>query len=81
MEWPSDMELVIDREIVDSSSLASAGYDAEAQILEVEFHHGGVYRYYDVPASAHQGLLAASSVGRFFQSRVRGQYSYRKISA
>jgi len=37
------------RQPVESSNLASVGYDAARQILEIEFNHGGIYQYYDVP--------------------------------
>ena len=38
------------RVAVDSSSIASVGYDSKAYVLEIEFRNGGVYRYLDVPA-------------------------------
>ncbi|WP_117179044.1 KTSC domain-containing protein [Mariniflexile rhizosphaerae] len=28
--------------------MASVGYDKEARILEIEFHNGAVYQYFDV---------------------------------
>ncbi len=48
MQQP-DREVVIGRDPVVSSNLASAGYDAETRTLEVEFSNGAVYRYGDVP--------------------------------
>lgn len=48
------------RQSVSSSNLASVGYDAENEILEIEFNHGGVYQYYDVPESVYRGLMSAS---------------------
>ena len=36
------------RQSVESSNLASVGYDEEKQILEVQFKHGGVYQYFEV---------------------------------
>lgn len=41
------------RQSVESSNLASIGYDAENEILEVEFKHGGVYQYFDVPENVY----------------------------
>jgi hypothetical protein len=32
---------------VESSNIASVGYDKENQILEIEFHHGAVYQYFN----------------------------------
>ena len=37
------------RQQVESSNLSSIGYDSEDQILEVEFKHGGIYQYFEVP--------------------------------
>ncbi len=71
----------VPRTLVKSSSLASVGYDPERQILEVEFRHGGVYEYLDVPVSAHLRLVGAKSIGRHFVAEVRNQFRHRKVSA
>jgi len=34
---------------VSSSNISSVGYDPKTQTLEVEFHNGGVYQYFNVP--------------------------------
>lgn len=62
------------RRALDSSVLASAGYDARIAVLELEFRSGEVYRYFAVPPSVHDGLLAAPSAGRFFTQRIRDRY-------
>lgn len=60
---------------VESSNLASIGYDAQSGMLEVEFKHGGVYRYFDVPASVFDPLMAThesgKSVGTYFNLHVK----------
>lgn len=67
---------------VQSSDLESVGYDAERQILEIEFHSGGVYWYMNVPQNIYFGLMSASSKGRYFSQYIRDnrRYPYRKIS-
>ena len=68
------------REQVSSSNLVSVGYDTATQVLEVEFHSGGVYQYYGVPAALYEGLMAASSHGRYFDQFIkRGGYAYQRI--
>ncbi|MGN6219930.1 MAG: KTSC domain-containing protein [Microbacterium sp.] len=62
------------RDRLDSSAIASAGYDAATAVLELEFTSGEVYRYFAVPPSIHRGLLAADSAGRFFRESVRDVY-------
>ena len=51
---------------------------AESQILEVEFHHGAVYRYLGVPPTVHEALMAAESMGAFLNREVRDTYPYER---
>jgi KTSC domain len=54
------------RQEVDSSSIASIGYDARRCALEVEFRQSGdVYQYFDVPSEEHAAFMAAESKGRY----------------
>lgn len=69
----------MDRVPVNSSNLRSVGYDSISKILEVEFHTGTVYQYFDVPDAIHQGLMSASSHGRYFYYTVRYKFRYRRI--
>ena len=64
---------------VKSSQLVSVGYDAEKQIMEVEFKNA-VYQYFDVPPEAHAGLLKAESLGKYFGKEVRGKFKYEKLA-
>lgn len=62
------------RHRIDSAAIASAGYDADTAVLELEFTSGDVYRYFAVPPSVHRALREADSAGRFFQERIREVY-------
>jgi len=65
---------------VTSSNCASVGYDATTRTLEVEFKHGGVYQYFDVPASEYEALLSAPSVGGCLDARIKkAGYRYKKV--
>ena len=64
----------MDRTPVDSTTLASAGYDTAAGLLELEFRSGAIYRYLSVPASLYRDLLAADSKGRFFNRSIRYRF-------
>ena len=64
---------------VRSSNIKSIGYDEETKVLEVEFHDGSVYQYYSVPASVHQGLMAAASHGNYFHKHIRDEYRCRQV--
>ena len=63
---------------VNSTSIAAIGYDEQAETLEVEFRHGGIYQYFDVPARVHQELIAASSIGRYVAEQIKGVYRFAR---
>ena len=67
------------RSPVASSAIEAVGYDEDDGVLEIEFHHGGVYEYFDVPKEVYQDLLTAGSRGRYFHENVRGKYDYRRL--
>lgn len=68
------------RDNVNSSNLASVGYDADSNTLEVQFKYGGIYQYSNVPESVYTGLMNASSHGQYFDANIKkGGYSFRKI--
>lgn len=63
----------IDMISVDSSDIVAVGYDTKLHILRVQFRRG-TYDYFDVPEEIFEGLLTASSVGRYHREYVRGIY-------
>lgn len=67
------------RESVSSSNLAAVGYDEKEQVLEIEFNHGGVYQYFDVPKEEYEALMNASSHGEYFSANIRNDYEYHKM--
>lgn len=69
------------RTSVSSSNIASIGYDAEQEILEVEFLNGSVYQYSGVPESLYSELMSADSHGSYLDTYIKkGGFSYNKIS-
>lgn len=67
------------RQAVSSSNVASIGYDPTSTLLEVEFHDGNVYQYFDVPQQVFDGLVGAASVGQYLNAHVKGTYRYVKV--
>jgi KTSC domain len=67
------------RQPVDSSNLRSVGYDPTEELLEIEFQHGGVYLYSRVPKETYEGLMQASSHGRYFRDWILDMFPYRKL--
>lgn len=70
---------VMYRQRVDSSVIASVGYDRDRRVLEVELVSGAVYQYLDVPPKDYLALLAADSQGRFYNQRIKPNYQYRQV--
>ena len=62
------------RENVQSSMIASIGYEADTSILEVEFNSGAIWQYYDVPESIYYDMTNSGSLGKFFHSNIKGHY-------
>lgn len=63
-----------------SRALVSAGYDPEAQLLELEFHNGRLYRYRDVPPGVYAFLLRTPSKGGFVNRMIEGRYPYEEVA-
>jgi ATP-dependent DNA helicase RecG len=66
---------------VESSSLASAGYESNARHLEVEFRHRAIYVYSDVPQDVFDALISADSKGQFFNRYIRDAFAYHPVPA
>ncbi len=64
---------------VSSSNVVSIGYDPSTQTLEVEFHNGNVYQYFDVPQGVHDALMSSGTAGQFLNSNIKGVYRYAKL--
>jgi hypothetical protein len=66
------------RQLVKSSLIRSAGYDDQAHTLEIQFVNGTVYDYFDVPSETYLRLLNAPSLGQFFLNSIKDVYTYRR---
>jgi len=65
---------------VESSTLATVGYDSDSELLQLEFRSLVVYQYFAVPAAVHQSLLAATSKGSYFNQAIRGRYLFVRVA-
>jgi len=68
------------REPIDSSVIASMGYAAAQRILEIEFHSGDIYDYFEVPEEEYAAFRSAESKGTYLNQifKPRG-YRYVRI--
>ena len=69
----------MERVPVESSNIASIGFDEDTNTLEIEFRNGGVYQYFDVPFAVYDGLIEADSKGQYLAQQIKGQYRYVKV--
>jgi hypothetical protein len=79
-DQPVNEARTIERLPIDSSNLKAVGYDADRQILSVEFHpaagndQGSIFHYYNVPVVVFEDMGTAESRGRFYSQHIRGHY-------
>lgn len=70
----------IKRHAVESSHIASIGYDPDTETLEIEFHKGGTYQYSNFPENLWVEFENSESKGKYFHRNIRkGGYDYAKL--
>lgn len=70
---------IMEREMVDSSTVLSIGYEPTSSTLEVEFKNGGLYQYYNVPDAIYQQLMASDSKGKFLHTYIKPAYPCSRV--
>ena len=70
------------RIILESSSIASIGYQSKPRKLEIEFRQSGdVYLYFKVPAQEYEAFMAGNSKGNYFNKVFKPKgYDYVVVS-
>lgn len=70
------------RKILDSSVIHDICWDAENQILLVNFKTGSSWIYHNVDYSVYSNLAKSKSVGKYFNNKIRNSDKYfaQKIS-
>jgi len=68
----------MERTLVNSSSVASIGYDSISSTLEIEYSNGSIYQYFDVPESIHIELMGSASMGKAVNTLIKQNYRFSK---
>lgn len=68
----------IERIPVNSSTIDAIAYDADEQILLIQFKNGTEYEYLNVPPMEFDGFRYAPSLGSYLSRNIKGTYPYRK---
>jgi len=63
---------------VSSSNIAAIGYDAESQMVYVQFLNGSTYAYKGVPEHEFDNLRTAPSVGSYLNRYYKNVYPYER---
>jgi hypothetical protein len=66
---------------VDSTTLRAVGYDAERQLLPIEFHNRSIYQYFEVPGNVYEELMQAPSKGAYFNRSIRPRFDFALVKA
>ena len=75
----------------ESSNIKKVGYDAENSILEIWFHSGGKYWYFEFSEEDWKSLVETinlssigtvdmKSTGKYFHRAIKGKFSYLNIT-
>ena len=70
----------MNRTPVNSSNINSIGYDPSSETLEVQFNDGSVYQYFEVAIYDYDGLLNASSKGKYLNQYIKGTYEFERVN-
>lgn len=63
----------------DSTCFSRVGYDSRNNVLIVVFRESGAeYHYFGVPEDVWESFYDSTSLGRYFNSHIKGNYAYRK---
>ncbi len=59
-----------------SSNISEYGYDEVRRSLYLRFHNGMIYKFFQIPEGIWKSFVGASSKGKFFSGRIRGNFRY-----
>ena len=63
----------------ESTLIARYGYDPATGEMQIDFHKGGMYRYFGVGQEAFTAFVQAPSKGKHFLRFIKGAYAYEKV--
>jgi YD repeat-containing protein len=69
----------MERKKVSSNQIRAVGYDASAQVLEVELSDGSIWQYAKVPSEVHRRLMAAPSIVSYYRDQIEEDYGRKRL--
>ena len=61
----------VNRILVQSALIKTVAFDAATETMLIEFHDGEMYEYLNVSEELYDGLIGATSIGTYFNSKIR----------
>lgn len=65
---------------VSSSMMSKLRYDKDACALDIEWHGGRIFRYFEVPQDEFARLIQAPSKSQYFFEEMKSKYRCAQIS-
>ena len=69
----------MERKRVNSSRIRSAGYDAQKQVLEIEFSDGRIVSHRGVSSEVHRQFMNAPSPVSFYEDKIAENYPETRV--
>ncbi len=64
---------------IQSDKLLSVGYDAELQVLEVEFNDHNVYQFVNVTAAVYTALTNATDKYAYYVANIMYEFAGQRV--
>lgn len=77
---PDEIAEKIPLEAIQSSNLLGIGFNAQKQLLAVQFKGGHIYHYAGVSVEDAAALYGAESRGRHYAQHIKGKFSGQKMT-
>ena len=71
--------MTIERKPIRRGGIRSAGYDASARVLEIEFDAGSVLQYTGVGAEIARRFLASAAPLSYYKDNIEEEFPSRRV--
>jgi hypothetical protein len=68
----------MERKRVNAANIRSVGYEADRQILEIEFSSGAIVQYTGVSPEVHRRFMNSPSPESFFQDQIEENFPAKR---
>jgi hypothetical protein len=71
--------VTIERKPIRRGGIRSAGYDASARVLEIEFDNGSILQYTGVGAEIGRRLLTSAAPASYYRDNIEEEFPSRTV--